>query len=162
MTTRREAREWVLQILFQLDFVRDDALDAVFARFWEDKSPDAPARRFAEELVVGVRAHLSEIDPMVIRHAEHWDLSRMGAVERNVLRTAVYEMVYRGDIPPAVSINEAVDIAKFFGSSESGRFVNGILDCIRKQLDRPPRQVCGGPAGRRRREPQGTDVAADT
>ena len=99
----------------------------------------AKARMFAEELARGVIAHHPEIDPLISRHAENWEIDRMGTVDRNAMRIAVFEMLYRDDIPPVVSINEAVDLAKAFSSSESGKFVNGILDRIRKGLDRPAR-----------------------
>jgi N utilization substance protein B len=83
--------------------------------------------------------HHSDIDALISRHAENWDIERMGTVDRNVMRIAVYEMLYRDDIPPVVSINEAVELAKAYSSAESGKFVNGILDRIRKDLDRPAR-----------------------
>ena len=155
MGSRHEAREWALQFLFQSEFNRDESLDEGFRLFWEhlNETADAPAggtdskehrlraksRQFAEELARGVIAHHPEIDPLISKHAENWEIDRMGTVDRNAMRIAVFEMLYRSDIPPVVSINEAVELAKAYSSIESGKFVNGILDRIRKGLDRPAR-----------------------
>lgn len=135
MATRREAREWVLQILFRLDMNPEEDLDAVFRDFWAEQKSDRKAQEFTESIARGVRQHLSTIDAMIRQYAEHWDIKRMGIVDRNVMRMAIYEMLECPDIPRVVSINEAVDIAKYFSSGESGRFVNGILDRIRKELE---------------------------
>ena len=156
MGNRHEAREWALQFLFQSEFNRDESIDEGFKLFWEHQNEDAPppssaqpagkedrqrakSRMFAEELARGVIAHHQEIDPLISKHAENWEIARMGTVDRNAMRIAVFEMLYRDDIPPVVSINEAVDLAKAYSSIESGKFVNGILDRIRKGLDRPAR-----------------------
>lgn len=162
MGSRHEAREWALQFLFQSEFNRADSLDEGFQLFWEHQdaeqepakgqvppTPAAPpakgsrvqakARQFAEELARGVIAHHPDIDPLIAKHAENWEIARMGTVDRNAMRIAVFEMLYRDDIPPVVSINEAVDLAKAYSSIESGKFVNGILDRIRKEIDRPAR-----------------------
>jgi len=133
MATRREAREWAVQILFQLDLNPGD-VERVFDAFWREREADAQARAFAEELVRGIRGELKRIDGLITKYAEHWDLARMAVVDRNVMRIAIYEMLFCEDIPPVVSINEAVDIAKYFNTKESGRFVNGILDRARKDL----------------------------
>jgi N utilization substance protein B len=165
MGSRHEAREWALQFLFQSEFNRADSLDEGFKLFWEHLDAEDPAplpaegikvptpsesasrdnrmrdktRMFAEELARGVIAHHGEIDPLISQHAENWEIARMGTVDRNAMRIAVYEMLFRDDIPPVVSINEAVDLAKAYSSVESGKFVNGILDRIRKGIDRPAR-----------------------
>ena len=162
MGSRHEAREWALQFLFQSEFNREESIDEGFKLFWEhhneegSASPAQPAskedrarakaRQFAEELVRGVIAHHPEIDPLIAKHAENWEIDRMGTVDRNAMRIAVFEMLYRNDIPPVVSINEAVELAKAYSSIESGKFVNGILDRIRKGLDRPARGPAIGPA----------------
>jgi N utilization substance protein B len=138
MGTRRQAREWGIQLLFQLD-LNPGEIDTVFARFWTDKTVDPVMRDFTEQLVRGVRTNLAQIDATIERYAENWHIDRMAAVDRNVMRMALYEMLFCKDIPPVVSINEAVDIAKYFSSNESGRFVNGILDRVRKDLTRPAR-----------------------
>ena len=106
----------------------------VFRQFWgENLAPDE-SKQFVEESVQGVRQNVAQIDEMIQKCTEHWDLARMAAVDRNVMRMAVYEMLFRLDIPAIVSINEAVDLAKYFSSRESGKFVNGILDRIRKTV----------------------------
>lgn len=142
MTTRRDLREWAVQLLFQIDLNSPDDRDAAFAGFWADKDIIQKSVRFTEELVVGVLDHLEEIDHKLAAIAHHWDIGRMGVLDRNVIRLAMYEICYREDIPPAVSINEAVDIAKYFSSDESGRFVNGILDRVRRDMERPVGERC--------------------
>ena len=139
MSTRREAREWALQLLFQLD-VNPGEQDGAFRDFWSREKASEKARRFVEELVRGVRKNVQEIDGKIQKYTEHWDINRMGVVDRNVMRMAIYEMFFCRDIPPVVSINEAVDIAKYFSNNESGKFVNGILDRARQDLDRPGRE----------------------
>ena len=147
MSTRRDAREWAMQLLFQLDLNPSDELDGVFRAFWADKKPDRRGRSFAEDLVRGVYGIRERIDPMIQAAAEHWDVRRMSTLDRNVIRLAVYEMLHHADIPPAVVINEAVDIVKYFSSADSGKFVNGILDRIRKNLKLAPRGTEGRGAG---------------
>jgi transcription antitermination protein NusB len=125
-----------VQLLFQLDLNPSEHLDAVFKAFWAIYTgrKDPTLRKFTEELTRGTRENIAAIDARLKKSAENWDIRRMGVIDRNVMRLAVYEMLYRPDIPPAVSINEAVDIAKFFSSTESGKFVNGVLDRIRKDI----------------------------
>jgi N utilization substance protein B len=139
MPTRRHARECVVQLLFQLDLNPSENLDAVFKAFWAIYTgrKDPALRKFTEELTRGTRENLAAIDARIKKSAQNWDIRRMGVIDRNVMRLAIYEMLFRPDIPPAVSINEAVDIAKFFSSTESGKFVNGVLDRIRKDIRRP-------------------------
>ena len=98
-------------------------------------------RLFADPLIRGVLEHRAQIDRVIEQHVRNWSLDRMAAVDRNVLRLAAYEMLHREDIPPVVSINEAVDIAKKFSTHDSGKFVNGILDKIKGELMRPARVV---------------------
>jgi len=139
MATRREAREWAVQLLFQLDMNPAGDLGPVFHAFWAGQTPDTAAREFTEMLVRGVRENIDRIDQVLRDVAENWDIKRMGVLDRNVIRLGAYELLFTQDIPPAVTINEAVDIAKFFSSGESGRFVNGILDRIRHNMKRPAR-----------------------
>ncbi len=136
MATRRDAREWALQIVFSLDLNTREELNRVFDDFFaSNPCEDASARAFCESLVRGVVAERATIDEAIGRYAEHWSLKRMGVVDRNVLRIALYELTFRPEVPPAVVINEAIDIAKYFSNSESGRFINGILDRARKELE---------------------------
>ena len=133
MGGRHEARECAVQFLFQRDF-NPDELDVALADFWQERKMGQKAREFAEELICGVEKFRKELDGQIAKYAEHWDIKRMGAVDRNVMRVAMYEMIHRPDIPPVVSINEAVEIAKDLSGAESGRFVNGILDKLAVQL----------------------------
>lgn len=140
MTVRHQARLLAAQFLFQRDFNTGD-LEEALADFWAITGRTAPpaAREFAEALIRGVEAHRAELDERLRSYAEHWDLGRMGAVDRNVMRMALFEMYHRDDIPPVVSIDEAVELAKELSGLESGRFVNGILDRAARDLRRPPR-----------------------
>ena len=130
MGNRRKARVLALQILYQHD-IGARPLDDILHSFWESQGlPPAEVRTFAEDLASGVRDHLEEIDALAGEYSSHWDLDRMAAVDRNILRLAVYELIYRDDIPPKVTINEFVEIAKKFSTGDSGSFVNGVLDRI--------------------------------
>jgi N utilization substance protein B len=102
---------------------------------------ETATREFAEPLIRGTLEYRDEVDDIIKRHAKNWDLHRMAAVDRNILRLAIYEMLHRADIPPVVSINEAVDIAKKFSTQDSGKFVNGILDKVKGELMRPARGI---------------------
>ena len=102
---------------------------------------EAAVRLFADPLIRGALEHRDEADGVIKKHAKNWDLHRIAAVDRNVMRLAIFEMLHREDIPPVVSINEAVDIAKRFSTQDSGKFVNGILDKVKGELMRPGRIV---------------------
>lgn len=131
---RRRAREYALQILFQIDFKSQEVSRNDFEGFWLDKNESEDVRKFTEELVRGTIERLDEIDSRLEKVAENWVLKRMAAVDRNILRFAAFEILYRKDIPPAVTINEAVEIAKKFSSSEAAPFINGILDKLAKEM----------------------------
>jgi N utilization substance protein B len=135
---RHESRMWAVQFVFQRDFNHGDIADDLEV-FWEDRKATPALRQFAEELIRGVEATKTELDALIQKYAEHWNVARMGAVDRNVMRVALYEMLHRTDIPPVVSINEAVELAKELSGDESGKFVNGILDRASKDLTRPQR-----------------------
>lgn len=136
MSKRRRAREAALSILYQLEF-HPGKLEEVFRAFWADHPLPPEVRAFTEELVAGTVAHREEIDALITRYAEHWRFSRIALVDRNILRVATYEFLFQKDIPEKVIINEAIEIAKQYGSEDSGRFVNGILDKLRT-ITRPP------------------------
>jgi len=131
---RRRAREYALQILFQIDFKSREVSSNDFEDFWLDKNETGDVKKFAEEIVKGTIESLDEIDSRIEKVAENWVLRRMAAVDRNILRFAAYEILYRKDIPSAVTINEAIEIAKKFSSSESAPFINGILDRLAKEV----------------------------
>ena len=133
---RRKAREYALQLLFRVDFTENNIAKKDFEEFWEDREESPEVMRFAEDLVRGTIEHIADIDNMIVRVAENWMLDRIAAVDRNILRFAAYEIVYKKDIPPAVSINEALEIAKKFSSVESVAFLNGILDKLAKEVEK--------------------------
>jgi len=127
---RRKAREYALQVLFQLDIRKEKPTATVLKHFWAEYNPDEEVKAFAEEIVKGTFKHLVKINDLIHQCAKNWSLDRMAVVDRNVLRMAAYEILYRMDIPTSVTINEAIEIAKKFGTDESGAFVNGILDRV--------------------------------
>jgi N utilization substance protein B len=163
MGKRREARERAVQFLFQYDLNLPENLNEALDQFWQSQrsgviaaeqgratwgekmevpppnTEEAGVRLFAEPLIRGVIEHRESLDALICKHAKNWDLHRMAAVDRNILRLAVYEMLHREDIPPVVSINEAVDVAKRFSTDDSGKFVNGLLDKIKGDILRPAR-----------------------
>lgn len=169
MGMRRVARERAVQFLFQCDLNPPDNLDEALDRFWEsqrnaaiaeDKGPatwgqktalpppttaEAALRVFTDNLIRGTLEQREKIDGELTKLVKNWDLHRIAVVDRNILRLAVFEMLCRPDIPPVVSINEAVDLAKKYSTDESGGFVNGILDRLRADLLRPARERSEGP-----------------
>jgi N utilization substance protein B len=147
MSNRHEARLWAVQFLFQRDFNNSDR-EVALADFWAERKCSAKLSAFCEGLIRGVELNRDEIDRRLRKYAEHWSLERMGAVDRNVMRVALYEMLHCPDIPPVVSINEAVDLAKELSGRESGKFVNGILDRARQDVERPARVAAGNKQNR--------------
>jgi len=140
MGKRRKAREAAVQYHFWRDLQRGEGPEKL-DEFW-DFCPATPrAREFAQPLIEGMVTHLPEIDERIRRYSENYEFHRISPVDRNVLRLAIYEMLFRDDIPPVVSINEAIELAKTFGSGDSGRFVNGILDRVKNDLTRPLREA---------------------
>jgi len=165
MGKRREARERAVQFLFQHDLNPPENLDRELNEFWDtqraaaiagEKGPatwgqpvelppptaeEVEMRLFAEPLIRGALEHRDAIDEHIKKHAKNWEFHRIAAVDRNIMRLAIYEMLFREHIPPIISINEAVDIAKKYSTQDSGKFVNGILDKVRGELMRPARIV---------------------
>ena len=133
MGTRRQARELAMQALFYMDMQSNVSLQ-MLEYFCENFSPPKKVTPFFLTLVNGVVETRTEIDALIERFSKNWKISRMSCVDRNVMRIAVYELLHCEDIPPKVSINEAVDIGKKFGTDESGAFINGIMDSIRDAL----------------------------
>jgi transcription antitermination protein NusB len=132
--SRSQCREWALQILYQAECRgHRQGETARFYRHFEqgDKVPG-----YLAKLVEGVEAHQAELDALIRQHSEHWRLERMAAVDRNLLRLALYELLHQPAIPAKVVINEAVELAKRYGSEESGAFINGILDRVRQTVGR--------------------------
>src|SRR5262245_33268931 len=136
MKKRTRARELALQFLYQLDLCGKEVLPDAKS-FFRSQEDDQSAREFAIQLVLGVVAHQDEIDHAICAVAQNWELTRMAAIDRNVLRMAAYELLCCADIPPKVAINEAIELGKRYSTQNSGAFINGILDKI-KDLDRAP------------------------
>jgi transcription antitermination protein NusB len=138
MGTRRKSRELVLQMLFQSDMGKQNP-DHVRRTFWsEHATASAEVRGFADDLFREALDRAPEIDALIEKHAEHWRMDRMAAVDRNLLRAAVAEFLAYPETPRAVVINESLEIARKFSSPESVHFVNGVLDSVAKELEKAP------------------------
>ena len=144
MSKRRRAREMAVQMLYQSDLGESPAREVIAA--FEPPAPagtagDAHLRAldYAKTLARGALEHREEIDALIRKQAENWRLERMPAVDRNILRLAVFEFLYEDDVPKLVVLDEAIELAKRFGSEESGRFVNGVLDGLLKTRSFPGR-----------------------
>ena len=147
MRKRTRSREFALQVLYQLD-ISDCDLKEVLEDFWEDRTDlalsdpekkavednkkDPEVRSYTEKLAYGTFEKIKQIDPLIERYAENWEMKRMAYVDRNILRLALYEILFLEEIPVKVAINEAVELAKRYGETDSSKFVNGILDRIAK------------------------------
>lgn len=136
---RRRARECALQLLYQDEFHSPVTRTVAISHFWEDGEGETlgsreEVRDFTAFLVDGVREHQEELDGIIRRVARNWKLERMSRVDRNILRVATFELLYAEDIPPKVSLNEAIEIAKSYGAEDSGAFINGILDKISREV----------------------------
>lgn len=135
MGKRRRARELALQCLYQWDF-HGAGGDEPIQIFWESRHDSEQIKDFAETIVEGVKRDCGKIDELIESQSRHWKLYRMSRIDRNILRIAVFEMLDCEDIPPKVSIDEAIEIGKKFGTTQSGAFINGILDQISRRLGR--------------------------
>jgi len=165
MVTRRQAREWAVMMLCECDLNPPESIEAALAAFWEQQADverealDADAygakkvfgskkareleslqemKEFAETRIRGVLRDKDSLDVALEPFLKHWSLYRLGTVERNVLRLGAWELSHCPDIPAPIAINEAVDLAKFYSESQSGKFVNGVLDCYSKSLAERP------------------------
>ena len=134
---RTQARECALQILYQYE-LNPEPVPELLAGFWpvQDEKFSKEVQDFAEVLVRGVVEHQQDIDQVIGRYADNWELHRMAVIDRNIMRFATLELLYLSEIPPKVSINEAVNLAKKFSQEESSKFVNGVLDKI-NHAERP-------------------------
>ncbi len=133
MGRRRKAREETLRILYRLEFDNRQP-EETLSQYWENKKTNQAAREYSSWLVNGIISHHKKIDTIIQNASEHWRLSRMALIDRNILRMAVFELLYEENIEPAVVINEAIEIAKAYSGDEAATFVNGVLDAIRKNL----------------------------
>ena len=126
---RRQSREIALQVLFQIEYAPQISFEDLLALFEEQK--DRGIIKYADEITKGVQEHKSAIDQKIQEASRHWKIERMGGVDRNILRLSLYEIFYASEkLDPKIVINEAIEIAKVFGSQESASFVNGILDQV--------------------------------
>ncbi|MBN1870708.1 MAG: transcription antitermination factor NusB [Candidatus Omnitrophica bacterium] len=137
MRKRTQSRECALKILYQAELTRRK-IGVAAEIFWNEfETIDEPVHNFSERLTSGIETNIEAIDHKISEHATNWQLKRMAVIDRNILRIGVFELLYTTDIPPKVTINEAVELAKKYGDLESSKFVNGILDKIHK-LDVAP------------------------
>jgi N utilization substance protein B len=129
MHQRRKAREVALQVLYELDVLNIDTKEAI-TLFWNNFHATEDSKKFSTLLIEGAWDNREQIDNLIRSCSEHWSLARMSRVDRNILRMAVYELLYCPNIPPKVTLNEAIDLGKMYGSENSGSFINGILDAV--------------------------------
>jgi len=131
MRKRTLARECALKILYRIETSKESAEESI-KDFWSIEHADDEVKAFTDSLVKGTCKNLAEIDGFISKYADNWDIKRIAVIDKNVLRMGLFQLLYRDDIPPKVSINEAIDLAKKYGDIDSGKFVNGILDKIQK------------------------------
>ena len=132
MRARTRARECTLKILYQIEITKSTpevALDDYFQ--WNEEPQDV--KDFTQTLVTGISSQISALDETIRKFAEHWEIDRMAVIDKNILRLGCYELLFLKDIPPKVSINEAIELGKKFGDIETAKFVNGILDRVFKE-----------------------------
>jgi N utilization substance protein B len=133
MGTRRKARELGVQLLYQYDLGKMDP-DEAMSLFWEHFPANPEIRDFCRQLVLGTLDRLALIDELLSEASENWSLHRMSVVDRNILRLATYELLDRSDIPPSVSLNEAIEIAKKYSTPDAAVFINGVLDRVKRMV----------------------------
>ncbi len=133
MRKRTQAREFALQLLYQMDITEGKDCEAVLSNLWQtqEKAVADDVKAFTADLVKGAVANIKDIDEKIAQYASNWQVNRMAVVDRNILRLASYELLFRSDIPPKVSINEAIELAKKYSGIEAAKFVNGILDKVK-------------------------------
>jgi len=136
MGRRRRAREQALKLLYQMDVAPARDLDAALELFWKERGEkdSEEVRSYADTIVRGVLEATGRIDDLITSHTHNWRLERIAAVDRNILRMAIFEFLYQPEVPRAVVINEAIEVAKRYSTEESSQFINGVLDGIRRIL----------------------------
>ncbi|MFA6101545.1 MAG: transcription antitermination factor NusB [Victivallaceae bacterium] len=152
--SRSLGRELAMQFLFQQELNHCDATEEVFNEFFEQTGQSLElkenryfrkAREYAMDIIAGVVKNLKEIDAQILAHSQKWDLKRMAVVDLNIMRVAIYEMLFVMEVPPVVSINEAVKITRDYSGEPSCGFMNGMLNAVKDSLDRPARKAAGKP-----------------
>jgi N utilization substance protein B len=141
MSRRRDNRTAAVQFLYQWSINTTDDLAGALRLFYEEKEHPRDYYAFADDLIHGVIHHVAEVDEVIKKYLRNWDFDRIAKVDLAILRLAIYEMLKRRDIPPIVSINEAIDLSKEFSIPDAKRFINGILDQFKLTLDRPLRSA---------------------
>src|SRR3989338_2606110 len=145
MRNRTKSRECALQMLYQVDIRHADPKQ-VIEEFWQAEAQVADdVKSYANQLVEGARQRLTDIDGVISAHADNWNLKRMAVIDRNILRLGAFELLYLDYVPAKVCINEAIELAKRFGDTESGKFINGILDANYKKRQAPSQDRCPPP-----------------
>ena len=138
---RRDNRICVIQFLYQWELNKPEELADAVCAFLEGRERPRDYYSFAEELIYGAIENMGEIDEQIQAHASNWKFERIAKVDLAILRLAIHELLHRTDIPPIVSINEAIDLSKVFSNTDSKRFINGILDKMKDQINRPLRKA---------------------
>ena len=138
---RRQCRMSAVQFLYQWELNKPEQLQFAIRVFMESQEQDRDYYAFAEELITGVLENIEKVDEEIKGHADNWSFERIAKVDLSVLRLAIYELLHRRDIPPIVSINEAIELGKIYSSPDSKRFINGILDQMKNKIDRPLRSA---------------------
>ena len=138
---RRECRICTVQFLYQWEINKPEQLLDALRVFLEDREFDREYYAFAEELIHGAIEQIEPIDKAIMENASNWTFNRIAKIDLAILRLAIHELIHRKDIPPIVSINEAIDLSKLFSNPDSKRFINGILDKMKDSIDRPLRQA---------------------
>lgn len=138
---RRQCRMSAVQFLYQWELNKPEQLQFAIRVFMESQEQDRDYYAFAEELITGVLENIEKVDEEIKGHADNWSFERIAKVDLSVLRLAIYELLHRRDIPPIVSINEAIELGKIYSNPDSKRFINGILDQMKNKIDRPLRSA---------------------
>jgi N utilization substance protein B len=138
---RRENRKCAVQFLYQWELNKPEQLNDALRVFIESRDQPRDYFVFTEELVNGTLENIQEVDAEILAHATNWTFDRIAKVDLSILRLAIYELLHRRDIPPIVSINEAIELGKIFSTPDSKRFINGILDQMKNKIDRPWREA---------------------
>lgn len=138
---RRENRMCAVQFLYQWELNKPEQLNDAVCTFFETQEQPREYFAFAEELIHGTIEHIDAVDTEIKEHAANWTFERIAKVDLSVLRLAIYELLQRRDIPPIVSINEAIELGKIFSNPDSKRFINGILDQMKNKITRPLREA---------------------
>jgi len=131
MGQRRKAREYALQGIYMHEVGKTSATDIIKFE-WTDKELSEDTKEFASKLINGTLERIDQIDDVIRKHSKNWTPERLSAIDRSILRLAIFEMIYMEDIPDVVTINESIELGKTFGGENSGQFINGILDAVKK------------------------------